>query len=426
MSGRPYVSSSRLILCLFAASVACRDTGNAGETAFARRDSAGITIAENTVAEPVGVPHWVIDTTPAVTIGVTEGDPAYEFTNVSGVRQLPNGMIALLNGIGELAYEIRFFDSTGKHVATHGRRGQGPGEFRTFNFFGSVGGDTIIGVDWPQARINWVSATAGFLRSARLDELQFKEVLGADASGIIETLVPLGDSVYATTAYRRIPGAPAIQRRETYHIVDMKSRTTLDLGGYDEGERKAVELSSGRTHVRKAGAGDPMHVVDRDRRRICAAVTNVAEIRCLDSDGSLLRIRWRVDPLPFTAADREAREAAVRRSVRPGGTRTVEDANRLIAAMEWPENHLPFDVLLVDVNGNLWVREIAADPAGRRRSRFRVFDREGRHVAFADQFPARNINSRVAQHLGNRAVVRIIEGADGAPMVAVYPIRKER
>jgi hypothetical protein len=66
----------------------------------------------------------------------------------------------------------------------------GPGEHRWINFFGSVGGDTVIAVDFPNSRINWVSAGAGFLRSARLDQNGFKKVFGDDADGIVELMVP--------------------------------------------------------------------------------------------------------------------------------------------------------------------------------------------------------------------------------------------
>src|SRR5690349_14962071 len=92
------------------------------------RDSAGVTIVENAVVEPAGIPTWRIDTVPAVTIGKTSGESAYEFGTIGGLRRMPNGMVVVLTGQGESAFEFRFFDSTGTHVVTHGKRGQGPGD----------------------------------------------------------------------------------------------------------------------------------------------------------------------------------------------------------------------------------------------------------------------------------------------------------
>src|SRR5688500_8959940 len=164
-------------LAIALGAVACDADSSAGRAsgdAFTVRDSAGVTIAENTAVEPAGIARWEVDSTPSVTIGVSMGDSAYELSSVGGVRRLPNGMIVVLNGKGESKFECRFYDSAGAHIVTHGRRGQGPGEYRWVNFFGSVGGDTVIGVDFPNSRLNWVSASKGHLRSSRLDENAFR------------------------------------------------------------------------------------------------------------------------------------------------------------------------------------------------------------------------------------------------------------
>src|SRR5688500_5612796 len=109
-----------VIACLAIAlgAAACNADSSAGKSAgdaISVRDSAGVTIVENTEAEPAGVARWVVDSTPSVTIGVSMGDSAYELSSVGGVRRLPNGMIVVLNGKGESKFEFRFYDSAGKH-----------------------------------------------------------------------------------------------------------------------------------------------------------------------------------------------------------------------------------------------------------------------------------------------------------------------
>src|SRR5688500_5888961 len=95
----------RLTLILAAAICAGCASGDSargsGRETVIRRDSAGITIVENTVAEPADSARWTVDTGPSVTIGVESGDEAYQFGTIRGVFPLPNGMIVVLNGQGE-------------------------------------------------------------------------------------------------------------------------------------------------------------------------------------------------------------------------------------------------------------------------------------------------------------------------------------
>ncbi len=417
-----------LALLLGMGAAACdpsRSGTGSDRDAIAVRDSAGVTIVENTEADPTDVAKWTVDTTPSVTIGVSMGDPAYELNRVGGVQRLPNGMIVLTNGSGESAVELRFYDSTGKHIATHGRLGQGPGEHRWITFFGSAGGDTVIAMDFPNGRINWVSASAGFLRASRVIDNGFKKVLGDDATGSLENLVPFGDSVYAVKAYRAIPNDVAFRRWTTYQVVDLAARTAAEVASYDDPEMKQVRLSSGRTtSVWPRSAGSPVHVVDRARKRLCAAVTTTTEVSCVDAAGNRRRIRWRVDPIPYTSEDRRAFEESFRKTRMTERGMTQGDVEMLLAAMDQPEHQLPFNVLQIDLGGNFWVLEYVRDPSGERRTRFRVFDPDGRHIAFADPFPVRNVSLSNSVHIGTISVLRVYRDADDVAIVGVFRIRK--
>jgi hypothetical protein len=406
--------------------VACQpgDSDGESEDAPTISDSAGVTIVDNSAIDLASIPRWTVDTLPSLTIGVTAGDSAYEFGNIDGVRQLPNGMLVVLSGAGEAAFEFRFYDSTGKHIATHGRRGQGPGEYQWVNYFGSAGGDTLVAVDFSNKRLNWLSASSGYLRSVRLDDNPFKKLLGDDASGMVETMVPFGDSVYAVKAFRRAAaGASPSQRAESFHIVNLATNMALELMRWESPPARTVELSFGPTLLRPPGAGRPVHVVDRGRRRICALITNATRMSCIDHAGKRTSIRWRDEVVPFTAEDRQADEATVRRNME-SARGTPGDAEKLIAARELPERHLPVTAFHLDTEGNFWILEPARDAGGRRSSRFRIIAPDGRMIAFADSFPARNVGLLNRLHIGEHAVFRVIENPDGAPAVALFRIRK--
>jgi hypothetical protein len=128
--------------------------------------------------------------------------------------------------------------------------------------------------------------------------------------------------------------------------------------------------------------------------------------------------------VPYTDADRDSLERELR-STPASRSRTEQDLNALVAATERPENHLPFTTLTLDSRGDFWILEPAHDPAGKRISRFRVLDPEGRTIAFADGFPVRPYRSR-AVHIGADRVLRVIENADGAEVVGAFAIRKQQ
>jgi hypothetical protein len=417
-----------IVVCIVAALIAaaaCDRPTSSGADAYVVRDSAGIALVENGHVGRADVPWWSVDTIPSLEIGAASGDPAVEFASIGSVAQLPNGMIVVLDGRGESAFEFRFFDSTGKHLATHGRRGEGPGEYRWVNFFGSAGGDTVIAVDFPSRRLNWLSASRGYLRSIRVDEERLKQLIGADASGTTETLIPLGDSLYAIAAFRRRPNATSpFDQARTYQIANLSTGQTVNLARFDEPSGKPITLSVGPASVFPVEPNMPVHVVDLARRRICAAVTGTSEIRCADDRDRRTIIRWRADSIPFNAEHRKAYEDRVRTNLASSRRYTDADIRAHFAAVEWPDRFNPFSVLRLDADGNFWILEPGVDSAGGMQRRFRILDPNGRHIAFADSFPVRGVGLGSRTYIGSTAVVRAFEDADGVPKVGVFPIRK--
>jgi hypothetical protein len=171
-------------------------------------------------------------------------------------------------------------------------------------------------------------------------------------------------------------------------------------------------------------AGSPAHVVDRARKRLCAAIPTTTEIACLDAAGKRTRIRWRVEPIPYTSDDRRMFEESFRQSRSTDPGTPPGDMETLLAAMDSPEHHLPFNVLQLDADGNFWILEHVRDAPGERRTRFRIFDPTGRHIAFADPFPVRNVGLSGSVYIGRSSVLRVYRDADDVAMVGEFRIRK--
>ncbi len=99
------------------------------------RDSAGIAIVENRI-DTAGVrTGWAIDSTPTLAIGGLDAPETEQLFCVSGGRRLADGRIVVADGG---AAQIRVYGADGTLVVTHGRKGEGPGEFQTPKLAGSA------------------------------------------------------------------------------------------------------------------------------------------------------------------------------------------------------------------------------------------------------------------------------------------------
>lgn len=73
------------------------------------------------------LPEWRVAPEPSLSIGVLDGDAAYQLHQVGGAARLPDGNIAVVNSGSS---QLRIYDAAGTLVSQHGRAGEGPGEFR--------------------------------------------------------------------------------------------------------------------------------------------------------------------------------------------------------------------------------------------------------------------------------------------------------
>lgn len=95
-----------------------------------RRDSLGVAIVESHApAWGVG-PSWQLDTSPRLSLGRDDGEPAELFHRLVATVRQPNGDVAVMDGATQ---ELRLFDSAGRHRWTFGRRGAAPVSFGRFS-----------------------------------------------------------------------------------------------------------------------------------------------------------------------------------------------------------------------------------------------------------------------------------------------------
>ncbi len=416
--------TSRLLLVASAAAItACRTTGSGSPGgAPVERDSSGVHIVENPPHNTL--PTWVVDSVPSLSLGVAEGDPNQEFGSIGGIALLHDGVIAVLDGQGESAYTFRIFDSTGRHIATHGRLGRGPGDFTWVNQFGATIGDTLFAVDFPNRRLNYLTVPGGYLRSLQVDEAALRALIAEDASGLVEGLIPFDDSSYAIKAYRPLPGDTPFARFASFHLVDLRTGQATELARHDEPRGVPLPaLAAKRVSVFPVEGAQAVHVVDRTRQRLCVAITTRTEIQCLDATGQRLIVRWQADSVPYSGRDEAAFVDGLRTNMARGRYLTPDEVEAYIGALEFPRWFNPFTVVQLDDAGNFWVLERTRGADGAKAERFRILDPSGRQVAFAAPFPVRNLGLGSQQYFGRDAILRVYEEED-VQKVGVFPVRR--
>ncbi|MGD8321253.1 MAG: hypothetical protein PVJ02_12375 [Gemmatimonadota bacterium] len=103
------------------------------------------------------LPILALSASPTLEIGVMEGDPHYTFQTITSVVPLASGNLVVSDGG---ATEISEYAPDGTFVRRWGRRGGGPGEFRSLSRVYLLGTDSLMALDGTTRRVS-VFDTAG-------------------------------------------------------------------------------------------------------------------------------------------------------------------------------------------------------------------------------------------------------------------------
>lgn len=343
-------------------------SGLAGEV----RDSAGIRIVENARPPEGSRLGWRIGPEPAVSIGVFEGEEPYLLHWALDATRLGDGRIVVANAGTD---ELRVFDSQGNYLATWGREGEGPTDFRGLVAVETWPGDSIVA--WHTRGMGMAvydsagsfgrtfvlrsSENVGWLRprpaAARPDGalLSTREVEDLD-SAIVE--IWDGDGVMSAS----LGAHPA---EEIISIIDERGTPNLSPLAY------SWRLVTGIW-------GD----------LVVASPTSRYEIRAFRGDGNLDRIVRRSHVLRSpTEADRGpfVEDQMANILATPGFPEQLVDmARRELAKVPFADYFPAFSSVLGDATGHLWVEEYKLPGDERPGTLWTVFDPEGMVLGFVD------------------------------------------
>ena len=128
-------------------------------------DSAGIQLVTNTLT-PIWNEGEAWSLEEVLTIGAAEGDPEYQFGQISGIGITADGRVVVSDMQGQ---HVKVFGSDGTWERTFGEAGSGPGQFGQQAGPVLVGrGDTILVPDIQNQRVNLMTAEGEDLGSFRI------------------------------------------------------------------------------------------------------------------------------------------------------------------------------------------------------------------------------------------------------------------
>lgn len=316
------------------------------------RDSAGVRIVENTAPALPPERGWRVEPRPLLVIGCgkddltqcTRTDSLYDFTLVMGVARLSDGRIAVaVQGSDQL----RFFDSTGKFLASVGRDGDGPGEFRQILGMAQTRGDTLAVTDLGE--VEYFTGEGTHVRRGA------SRALGEDRFVWPGAFFDDGSYVGADFNEQKVPPAGRAVQEFPVMIVSADGRESRRIGTMPMSE----QIFDGRSPWGRPVVFGPVAGMAAWQDQFYQAFGSRYEISLYDRNGGLVRVLRRAsEPRPVTEADREAyRTHTVRAALSdPYHPTTREAVERRVREAVFAETFPAFHTLLVDRTGHLWVK----------------------------------------------------------------------
>jgi hypothetical protein len=330
------------------------------------RDSAGVTIVENSGSRwPEGV-GWRLSEQPILDIGVVEGDPEYQLYDVVGAIELDDERLVVANSG---TAELRFFDADGRFLSASGRKGGGPGEFEDLTWIRRAAGDSLLAYDWRSRHVSVFDDRGNFVRSFGLRVLDqrggFPVYAGVFSDG---TMLLATDMSFARDQI--IEGAT--RDSAMYYRCGSDGSVIDTIGVFPGGEAYRKQVSDGwmvsgvvfGKFGQAAVLEDGFYFGSSERY----------EIGHYDMSGTLLRvIRLDQANLPVTQNDIDTFVSNRMADAQDEGRRQM--LQTLYEDMPFPDDMPAYGRLIVDAESNLWVSETLRP--GDEQPRWKIFDANG-------------------------------------------------
>ena len=324
-------------------------------------------------------PTWTL--VEELRVGSVEGAGPDVFGYLKGLVVLDGGGFAVLDS---QVQELRVFGPDGAHIATHGRKGQGPGEFVDANGLMLGPNGRLWVPDTRNGRMSVFDPEDGFIESFPFADGTFNSVWnGAMVNGsrIYRPSSASGNRkqlrVYDLTM-TQIDSLPLPADRPEDEAYDPESQPGVFYqetgGGYlmygIPFFSAEVSYIDSRGKAWSTQAGDPQYRIRRWQ----------------PSGGTELLLETRRPPVPVPAAERDSVIDLMRQMLSNMGVDRQWDWSRI------PNVKPAVEAIFESAEGNLWVRT----PSGGDGVLFDVYSGDGAHLGTASLGPGLNLFDRVA------------------------------
>ena len=333
-----------LLAAIVAASPACKDSGPLSDWSTIRETlPSGAVLVTNT---PSTDPSPTLMLVEELRVGTLEGGRPESFGALKGLVALPGGGFAVLES---QAQEIRVFGADGSHVATHGRLGEGPGEFVDATGLMLDPRGRIWAADPRAGRMSVFDPAEGFLESFRYTYLVRGFIWGGTMTDRGHILKPSmsGDDysgellrVYDSTM-TQIDSIFLVEgdEEEDYDPEDSPGAFYFETPGGGFGLRGIPYYPGGTSHIDRNGERWTAEVADPGYR-MGKSVPG--------GDTTLIVVTAR-PPVPVTPAERDSVINQIRESLQASGVTTEMDWSRI------PDVKPSVETIFTSAEGNIWV-----------------------------------------------------------------------
>ena len=308
------------------------------------RDSAGVRVVVSAKPAWTAANQLRLAATPKVLIGDRTED-AYLLSGVRAATRLSDGRIVIANnGSGEL----RFYDAGGVHLKSVGKKGDGPGDFRSILGMTRLAGDTIA-VLHENTVLSLFTSTGGFIKRTR--------AFGADirATGVSTgAILTLNGGLRVLLAVPMMPPTGSVGAYSDvlalHTIVNVNDSVVREIGRLPFMEAITENTGPGKPWL---GAEE---VSFSTGAKFYLGYGKEYSIRRYSSRGDLELVMHRNwTPTAITANDKKlfADEWTVRWNRKPAAADSVR--NDLLDD-RYAKSLPAFSALIVDRTGKVWVR----------------------------------------------------------------------
>ncbi|MDE2781991.1 MAG: hypothetical protein OXK77_03465 [Gemmatimonadota bacterium] len=357
--------------------IGCGDAGSRSDWTTLRDTLPSGMVHVTNIPPAEASPTWALEE--ELRVGSMEGPGPDAFGYLHGLVALDGGGFAILDS---QAQELRVFGADGAHIATHGRSGQGPGEFADANGLMLGPGERLWVPDARNGRMSVFDPEDGFIESFPFADGNFNATWNGamvDGSRIYRpwrtgnrALLRVFDLTMTQVDSLPLPGDGP--EDEEFDPSDQPGAFYQEMGGGYMAYSipfyaQEVRYIDGRGVFWSSRDGDPAYRIKRWQ----------------PGGDTTLIVETRRPPVPVPTVERDSVIDMMRRMT----------SNMGVGEWDWsrvPTVRPAVEDIFASYEGNLWVRTPAPDGG----VLFDVYSRDGAHLGTTSPGPGLNLLDLVA------------------------------